>query len=611
MRAFARVLWLARRHAGWVAAVVVSMAVVSFATVFALNLIRPLYDQVLSRPAEGATGAAAVLRPPMVRWLDGAAAWLVHRLAPEGASATLGILLLVLAAIVLKNAGTFVARYAVAQLGLATVRDLRNRLFDAILRQSPGFFGSHPSGVLISRVVNDVRMVQEAVAERLGDLLQSTVTLAGVLLYLFSLNARLSLTVLVAAPVLLAPIVHFARRLKQRSRQSQERMGELASVLDEAVGGMKVIQAFGAERFEAERFRRASWRHFWVSLRARAIQIANAPVMETLGAMGALALVAYAGRRIAAGTMTVGDFSAFVFGLWAAYAPVKNLNQFNFAVQQAAVASERIFEVLDHPVEVTDGPRARPLGTLEEGIRLEDVWFAYEDERWVLRGLSLEVPLGATVALVGPSGAGKTTVGQLVLRFWDPQRGRVTVGGADVRSVELASLRSKIGLVDQETVLFNDTVRANIAAGREDIPLERIQAAARAAHAHEFIARLPRGYDTVIGERGMTLSGGERQRLAIARALVKDPPILVLDEATASLDAEAERLVQEALENLMRGRTTLVIAHRLATVRSADRIVVLDGGRIVESGSFDELVALGGRFAGMVRDQRLHGNGEG
>lgn len=321
--------------------------------------------------------------------------------------------------------------------------------------------------------------------------------------------------------------------------------------------------------------------------------------------MGALALVAYAGSRIAAGAMTVGDFFAFVLGLWATYAPVKNLNQFNLALQQAAVASERIFEVIDHPVKVVDAPDAGSVETLEPGIRFEGVWFAYEGRRWVLRGLDLGIPLGATMALVGPSGAGKTTVGRLLLRFRDPQMGRILVGGLDVRSVRLADLRAVIGFVDQETVLFNDTVRANIAFGREDMPMGRIEAAARAAHAHAFISSLPRGYDTVIGEDGMTLSGGERQRLAIARALVKDPPILILDEATASLDAASERLVQDALERLMRGRTTLVIAHRLSTVQNADRIVVLDEGRVVEAGRFDEMVRLGGRFADMVKEQRL------
>ncbi len=609
MKKLARVFWIARRHALWLVVVVCSMAAVAVSTVFALNMIRPLYDQVLSPGIATHVSKPAHTAPYLVHWLDGAAHWLENRVHPVTGGGTRGILLLVLAAIVVKNLATFLARYSVAQLGLATIRDLRNRLFDAIVRQSPGFFHQTSSGVLLSRMVYDVRMIQEALAERLGDLLQSGVTLIGLLVYLFSLNFRLSLATMVLAPVLVAPIVHFARRLRRRSRQSQERMGDISSLLHEAVHGMKVIQAFRMEPFAAARFRRATRRHFWVALRARAIQLANAPVMETVGALGALLLIAYASSQIASGVMTVGDFSAFLLGLWAAYGPVKNLNQFNLALQQAAVASERVFEVLDRPVEIQDRPGARPLGRLQDGIRLEGVWFAYEDEQWVLRGLDLVVPLGRTVALVGPSGAGKSTVAQLIPRFWDPQRGVVRVGGHDVRELKLASLRSSIGLVTQETVLFNDTVRANLTCGRDDLTVEQVEDAARAAFAHDFIRRLPRGYDTVIGEDGMTLSGGERQRLAIARALLRDPPILILDEATSSLDTESERIVQRALENLMAGRTTLVIAHRLSTVRNADTILVLKGGHVVESGGWNELMAAGGSFARLAKAQSRRGGG--
>ncbi|MCG6962892.1 MAG: ABC transporter ATP-binding protein/permease [Acidobacteria bacterium] len=608
MRHFLRVLWVARRHAAWVLLVIVSMAMVACATVFALNLIRPIYDNLLSPGgASRAVSAAATPKPFLVSRLDAvsaqAQAWIQARLGTGRST----LLLLVLVAIVAKNVFTFLARYSVAQLGLATVRDLRDLVFDAVLRQSPRYFHDVSSGVLMSRVVNDVRLVQEALAERFGDLLQSSVTLIGILAYLFSLNLHLSLVVLLLAPLLLAPVVHFARRLRRRSWQSQERMGDLTTVLDEAVHGMKVIQAFGMERFEAERFRNATQRHFWANLRARAIQIANAPVMEIVGAVGALALIGYASSRIASGAMTIGDFSAFLLGLWAAYAPVKNLNQFNLALQQAVVASERIFQVIDEPVDILDLPGAVVLQGVGDGVELEGVWFAYEDDAWVLSDLRMAIPTGRTVALVGPSGAGKSTVAQLIPRFWDVQRGAVRVGGRDVRESTLASLRGLIGLVTQETILFNDTVRANIAFGRDNPSQDRIEAAARAAFAHDFILQLPKGYDTVIGESGLSLSGGQRQRLAIARALFKDPPILILDEATSSLDAESERLVQEALENLMKGRTTLVIAHRLSTVRNANEILVLHEGRIVERGTFRNLLEADGVFAHLVSMHELAG----
>ncbi len=603
-----RVLALARRHMVWVVVTVCSMMTVAVSTIFALNMIRPLYDQVL-RHGRAARLAQRTARPEsfLIHWLDGGVSWLQAHLQPVVGTNTRGILLLVFGAIVIKNLATFLARYSVAQLGLATVRDLRNHLFDAIVRQGPRFFHTVPSGVLISRVVYDPRFIQEALAERLGDLLQSGVTLLGLLVYLFSLDFKLSLLVFIVAPVFITPIVYFAKRLRVRSRQSQERMGDLTMVLDEITRGMKIIQAFGMEQFEASRFRRATQRHFWASLRARALQLANAPVMEAIGTLGALALIGYASSQIGRGTMTLGDFSAFLMGLWASYAPIKNLNQFNLALQQAAVASERVFDLIDQPVEITDQPGSRPLGQLTDGIRLEGVWFAYDDELWVLRDLNVEVPLGKTVALVGASGAGKSTVAQLIPRFWDPQRGRITVGGHDIRTLQLASLRSRIGVVAQETVLFNDTVRANITLGRHDISQERVEAAARAAFADGFIRALPHGYDTVIGEAGMTLSGGERQRLAIARALVKDPPILILDEATSSLDPEAERVVQRALDSLMHGRTTLMIAHRLSTVKNADTILVLDRGRVVERGRWEELIRFKGPFARLVAMQQLTG----
>ncbi|MCG6963106.1 MAG: ABC transporter ATP-binding protein/permease, partial [Acidobacteria bacterium] len=551
-----------------------------------------------------------VTKPAVIQKLDQASHRAERWLGGIVGQSRATVLLLVMLAIVVKNVFTFLSRYAVAQLGLATIRDLRDRVFDALLTQSPRFFHETPSGVIIARVVNDVRLIHEALAERFADLLQDSLTVVALLVYVFSLNFKLALATLVLAPVLLAPVIHFSRRLRRRSQQSQERMGDLTAILNETVKGIRVVQAFGMETFEARRFRQATHRHFWSNLKARVIQAANAPVMEIVGSLGALALIGYASSQIASGALTLGDFSAFLLGVYGAYNPVKRLNNFNLALQQAVVASRRVFEIIDAPVEIREREGATALSGIGEGVHLDHVWFSYGDERWVLSDLELRVPAGATVALVGASGAGKTTVAQLVPRFWDVQTGAVRVGGVDVRDLTLSSLRGHIGLVTQETILFNDTVRANIAFGLENPSQERIEAAARAAFAHEFVLELPHGYDTVIGESGLRLSGGQRQRLAVARALFKDPPILILDEATSALDPEAEMLVQRALENLMRGRTTLVIAHRLTTVRSADTIVVLEQGRVAEQGDHRELMTAGGPYAKLVEMQELVGEEE-
>ncbi len=618
MRALLRLLRYVRPHSAWAAAAVFGMMGVAVATVFLLFLIKPLFDDVLT-PATAAAGtpAASVSVPgasrapsriPRVgvvkrleKWFDEAKDELRRYLPSD----RLAILLLAFLAVVVKNTLTYFGHYAFFRTGLATVKDLRDHLMDSLLGQSAEFYQRQPTATLMSRATNDVEQITNAVSDRFSDLFQDGFAVVGILVYVFSMQFKLALASIVVAPVLVWPIVHFARKLRRRSSQSQERLGEMNAVLDEVLKGFRVVKAFCMEAFESLRFREATRQHFRANLKARKVQALTSPVMEVLGTMGALVLIWFASHLIRAGEMSLGAFGSFVFALYALYTPIKRLNKTNMALQTAIASAERVFEVIDTPTVIKDRPSASALETVSEGIRFDHVGFSYESGKPVLRDLDLDIPAGKVVALVGPSGAGKSTVAQLLPRFWDVQAGRVTIDGRDIRDLTLRSLRDQLGLVTQETVLFNTTIRANIAYGQDDVDEDRLRAAARAAFADEFIREFPDGYDTVIGESGIRLSGGQRQRLAVARALFKNPPILVLDEATSALDAEAEAVVQRALENLMRGRTTLVIAHRLATVRNADTIAVLDGGRVVERGSHAELVAGGGLYRHLAELQGM------
>jgi len=604
MRDFLRVLRLSKRHGVWILLAVTSMVVVAGATVFAFNLVRPIYDQVL----RSTSTAGATLELPasgVVAVLDSLAARAEQSLQDWVGESRMAILVLALLAIAVKNLFAFLARVASARFGLATIRDLRDLFFDNLLVQTPAYFHDRSIASLVSRATNDFQLLREALAERLGDVAQDLVTVPVIFVYLVSLDLRLTLATALAAPLLFAPVVHFSRRMRARALQAQERTDEIAVVLDETVRGIRVVQTFGMGNFMADRFRLANQRQFLAALSARAIQAANAPVMEVLGAFTALVVIAYAASQITAGGMTLGDFSAFVLGAYALYNPLKRLNKFNLVLQPAVVAAGRILEIIDAPVTVSDRPGSCALTDLGAGIRFENVGFAYRRDQWSLRGFDLNLPQGSTVALVGASGAGKSTAIQLIPRFIDVQEGAVWVGGHDVRDLTLASLRAQIGLVTQEPLLFDDTVRTNIVCGREGISDDAVEAAALAADADEFIRDLPAGYDTVIGEGGVKLSGGQRQRLALARAVLQNPPILILDEATSALDPESETMIQRALDRFSRDRTTLVVAHRLTTIRRADVIAVLADGRIAEMGNHDELVAEGGLYRRMVEMQEL------
>ena len=492
---------------------------------------------------------------------------------------------------VVKGVCSYLSTTLVASVGQRAVTDLRNALYKHVLNQSFTFLGRTSTGSLMSHITTDVERIQAAVSEVAGDVLKEGLAVVGLLVILFMKDWRLAIFSLVVMPAAFYPLVRLGRHLRASSETSLRRWRDITEILQETISGFRVVKAFGMEGFETERFRRAASRLFHVNMRMTRTTAVLPPLMEAVGGLALIVALVYGNHQIHTGRLTTGAFTSFLAALFWMYTPIKRLSRVNATMQGALAAGERIFEVLDTHQEVPESRGGIELPRFEREIEYRDVGFRYADgESSVLRRVSFTAGSGEVVAIVGTSGAGKTTLMNLLPRFYDVSEGAVTIDGTDIRSVTLRSLRDQIGLVTQETVLFNDTVRANIAYGLEDVDEARIESAARAAFAHDFILDLPRRYDTVIGERGSRLSGGQRQRIAIARAILKNPPILILDEATSALDAESERLVQEALANLMEGRTTLVIAHRLATVRRADRILVLDGGEVREVGRHEELL---------------------
>ncbi len=559
---FKRLLSLARPHAPKFMFALLCMMVVGSATALSAYLVRPALDGIFVQKDYN-----------MLKWISAA----------------------VVVIYIFKGACSYGHTVLMNYIGLRVIADLRNRLYEKIQEQSLSFFTKNPTGILMARITNDVNSVHGAVSEAITSLMKDSFTLIGLVFVIFYQDWKLALIASVVFPLIIYPIATFGRKMRRIARSTQVTIGSLTSLLQETISGTRIVKAFGMEEYENKRFARENENLFKLFLKSVSVSAVSSPFMEFLGGLGIAAIVFYGGYQVVNGISTPGRFFSFLTALIMLYEPVKRLTNVNNTIQQGIAGAERVFSIIDLVPEIRDKEGAVELPRISEGIEIRNVIFRYE-EAAVLKNINLSIRAGEVIAFVGMSGGGKTTLVNLIPRFYDIAEGSISIDGSDIRDVTIKSLRGQIGIVTQQTILFNDTVRNNIAYGDIDKSEDDIILAAKAANAHGFIMNLPQGYDTVIGEQGAKLSGGERQRISIARALLKDAPILILDEATSSLDTEAEIEVQDALETLMKGRTTFVIAHRLSTIRNADRIVVLVDGEIVEIGNHESLLEAKGEY---------------
>jgi len=573
---------------------VLLMAFVGFFEAFRILLVGPVFDRVLN-PASGSNNIQLFTIPYSHRIV-----YLQSFVPSHFHNAWTIVAFALVASTVLKGICDYSGTYLVNYAGFGMITDLRNKVYDSVICRSAAFFQKHTTGTLISTIVNDIERVQYAMSTVMAEFLQQVFTFIFTAAAVIVLGKRLSWLLLLFVPFIIYSAGRIGRKVRHTTRKGQDKLADIQNILHETITGNRMVKAFNMEKWEIARFHSAARRLFWANLKSVAAAAISSPLMDIFGAIG-IALMLLIGRQeIASHRMAPGVFLAFIVAVFKLYDPVRKFALFNNNFQQALGASSEIFKFMDSEDEVRERPGAIALPPFSREIRFDNVDFSYEpngdEAREILRNINLEVAAGEVLAVVGSSGAGKSTLVHLIPRFFDVTSGRLLIDGVDVRDTTLASLRAQIAVVSQDTILFNDTLRNNIAYGQPHVSQKSVEAAARAALAHDFIMDLPTGYDTVIGERGVRLSGGERQRIAIARALLKNAPILILDEATSALDSESESLVQSALANLISGRTVVVIAHRLSTVRRADRIVVLENGLITDIGTHEGLMRKFGTY---------------
>lgn len=559
---FKRLLQLARPHAAKFILAMVCMLVVGATTSTLAFLVKPTLDEIFLK---------------------------------KNADMLVLVPIAVIVIYIVKGVCSYTQIILMSFIGQRVVADLRNKLYRQIQMQSLSFFTKNPTGMLMSRITNDVNVVQGAVSEAVTSILKDSFTLICLIFVIFYRDWQLAIIAMFVFPLTIYPIAKFGKKMRSIATRTQVTVGSLTTLLQETISGTRIVKAFSMEEYENQRFAKENENLFKLALKSVSVSAVSSPFMEFLGGIGIATIVFYGGYQVINGISTPGTFFSFLAALIMLYEPVKRLTNVNNTIQQGIAGAERVFTIIDIVPDIKNSADAADMPKISKGIDIQNVTFSYE-EAPVLKNINLTIKAGEVVAFVGMSGGGKTTLVNLIPRFYDVTEGRILIDGYDIRDVTIESLRGQIGIVTQQTILFNDTVRNNIAYGNIEKTEEKIIEAAKAANAYDFITNLPNGYDTIIGEQGAKLSGGERQRISIARALLKDAPILILDEATSSLDTEAEIEVQDALEKLMQGRTTLIIAHRLSTIRNAHRIIVLANGEIVEEGTHESLMEKKGEY---------------